>query len=106
MRINGKINEPFRGKRVPDHIIDEILFKKYPITCKLLFVDMFNEWYVSTITILSDRKQYKKYRESYWNSYLMQWAITVVQTHCNYHPYTLAHLASRLHRTYRRLYLK
>jgi len=107
MQGKGKINEPFKGKkRVPDSVIDEILFKKYPETCRLLFVTMYNEWLTRTKPVLysNNKSLYKKYRNEYWEGALMQWAVNIVQAECNYHPYTVAHLSSRLHRTYRRLY--
>jgi uncharacterized protein YbcV (DUF1398 family) len=106
MQGSGKINEPFKGKKkVPDSVIDEILFKKYPETCRVLFNDMFNQWIERTTPMLYGNKNlYKKYRKEYWEGALMQWAVNIVQAECNYHPYTVAHLPSRLCRTYRRLY--
>lgn len=101
----GKINEPFKGKKkVPDSVIDEILFKKHPVACKLLFIDMFDEWIRKSFDRMGDRKKYKELRAEYWESPLMKWAVDLVQAHCNYHPYTYSNLATRLSRTYKRLY--
>ncbi len=101
-----KYYEPFKHDRVPDYVLDLLIFKPYPQLSKYIFHDLFLRYKEQVRGLHGSSLKYKRLHEAYWNSHLMNWFISIVQANLNYRPFTISRFNSRLVRVYGRLYRK